>query len=246
MSKRRFMSTEGIVCVVGITLVAALVAPAVAFAVDQPQPGTRTIYLIRHGEYDHDDPRDAGVGKALLPLGVAQARLVGNRLRALPVEMSSLHSSTLTRARQTALVIGEEFPGLGLEISDLLSECNPPIDGAPDSRSDLDSADRDAYFRPSDDGDRHDIVVCHGNMIRYLVTKVLGVDSKRWYAMSIANCSLTVVTIAPGGAMALLSFSDTGHLPENLTTRTFPKVHRDLKNPPATVRLLPAAETRGD
>ena len=32
--------------------------------------GVRTLYLIRHGDYDHEDDRDPDVGKALVPLGV--------------------------------------------------------------------------------------------------------------------------------------------------------------------------------
>jgi hypothetical protein len=43
--------------------------------------GVRTLYLIRHGEYDHADDRDPDVGKALVPLGVAQARILGAAAR---------------------------------------------------------------------------------------------------------------------------------------------------------------------
>lgn len=74
--------------------------------------GVRTVYLIRHGDYDHDDERVPDVGKVLVPLGVAQARIVGARLRGLPIELTSLHSSTMTRARQPALVVGEGFPDI--------------------------------------------------------------------------------------------------------------------------------------
>ena len=88
--------------------------------------GVRTIYLIRHGDYDHKDNRDPDVGKALIPLGIAQARLVAARLRSLPVKMTSLHSSTLTRARQTARIINQDFPHLQLLQSKLLRECTPP------------------------------------------------------------------------------------------------------------------------
>ena len=47
--------------------------------------GTRTLYLIRHGQYDHDDKRDPDIGKNLVSLGIAQSRLVATRLRSLPV-----------------------------------------------------------------------------------------------------------------------------------------------------------------
>ncbi len=191
-------------------------------------PGSRTLYLIRHGEYDQRDERDPDIGRALIPLGVAQARMIASRLRSLPVTMTALRSSTMTRARQTALVIGEEFPDLVLEQTTLLRECTPrtwrqdimartdPKD-AIECEKRLDQAFAD-FFVPSPAGDRHEILVCHGNVIRYFVTKVLGVDSLSWLGMSIGNCSLTIVRVKPNGSMKLLSFGDIGHLPHNLQT----------------------------
>ncbi len=191
-------------------------------------PGSRTLYLIRHGDYDQQDERDPDIGKSLIPLGVAQARLIAARLHSLPVRMTSLRSSTMTRARQTALVIGEEFPDLVLEQSTLLRECTPktwrqdvmartdPKDVI-DCENQLDQAFA-AYFVPSPAGELHEILVCHGNVIRYFVTKVLGVDSQSWLRMSIGNCSLTIVRVKPDGSMKLLTFGDVGHLPHNLQT----------------------------
>ena len=192
--------------------------------------GLRTLYLIRHGDYDHQDTRDPDVHRALVPLGIAQARLVAARLRSLPVRMTSLHSSTMTRARQTAAVIGADFPDLKLETSTLIRECTPPswrrdiIEGVDAEeltacRVRLEAAFA-AYFTPSPAADRHDIVVCHGNVIRYFVTRVLQVDHQAWLGMSIGNCSLTIVRIAADGAMTLVAFNDLGHSPPNLQTST--------------------------
>jgi serine/threonine-protein phosphatase PGAM5 len=84
------------------------------------------------------------------------------------------------------------------------------------------------YFIPSpDENDRHDLIVCHGNVIRYFVTKVLNVDSMSWLQMSITNCSLTIVRINPDGRMKLDTFSDYGHIPENM--RTFTGGDNELK-----------------
>ncbi len=203
--------------------------------------GVRTVYLIRHGEYDHADQRDPYVGKGLVPLGVAQSKIVAARLRGLPVEITSLHSSTMTRARETALVIGEEFPDLEVQTSRLISECTPPTRRtdimAEETKADLKACTRQLeeafsqYFAPSPDADRHDVLVCHGNVIRYFVTRVLGVDTEAWLGMSIGNCSLTVVTVNADGSTRLLSFSDVGHLPPNLTTRTSPGIPIDLEVP---------------
>ena len=91
--------------------------------------GIRTLYLIRHGQYDHDDDRDPDIGKALIPLGIAQSRLVAGRLKSLPVTMNSLISSTMTRARQTAMIINQDFPELELRQTRLIRECTPYLAG---------------------------------------------------------------------------------------------------------------------
>jgi serine/threonine-protein phosphatase PGAM5 len=76
------------------------------------------------------------------------------------------------------------------------------------------------YFVPSSSGDRHDIIVCHGNVIRYFITRVLEVDPQAWLSMTVGNCGLTVVRIKADGDVRLLSYNDVGHLPVNLQTHT--------------------------
>jgi len=66
--------------------------------------------------------------------------------------------------------------------------------------------------------DAHDIVVCHGNVIRWFVCRALKVDADAWLGMSIANCSLTLIQIRADGSAKLLAFADSGHLPYELTT----------------------------
>jgi serine/threonine-protein phosphatase PGAM5 len=200
-------------------------------AQEQSQSGSRTIYLIRHGEYNSEDERDPDVGKELVPLGIAQTRLLSSRLESMGIEFNSLNSSTMTRARQTAMIINEDFPKLNLQQSRLIRECTPPTWRedimADESKSDLNDCVENLekafkeYFIPStDEMDRHDIIVCHGNVIRYFVTKVLKVDTKAWLQMTIGNCSLTTVNIRPDSSLKLVSFNDLGHIPPNLQTLT--------------------------
>jgi len=191
--------------------------------------GVRTLYLIRHGQYDQDDDRDPDIGKALVPLGIAQSKLVANRLKSLPVKMSLLISSTMTRARQTALIINQDFPELELQQSRLIRECTPPTwredimerEEPEDLKICTDNLDAAfvKYFVPSpEEEDRNDIIVCHGNVIRYFITKVLKVETLSWLQMTTGNCGLTVVRIKPDGSMKLVSFNDMGHIPPNLRT----------------------------
>lgn len=209
-------------------MVILILIAGIAASGAKAEQGPRTLYLIRHGFYDYHDKRDPEVGKGLLPLGIAQARLIGNRLRSLPVDISAIYSSTFTRAHETALVIGREFDGLEVIESGLLSECTPPT-WRKDIIADCDSAELAAcreqleaafekFFVPSSAGPRHEVLVCHGNVIRYFVTRVLGVDSLSWLGMSIGNCSLTVVRVNSDGTMKLLLFGDVGHIPPNLQT----------------------------
>lgn len=193
--------------------------------------GARSLYLIRHGEYNISDTSDAKIGKELTPLGIAQTRLLAARLKSMSVEFTSLTSSTMTRAHQTAMVLNQEFPNLELKQDELICECTPPTWRedvmADETKSDLNNCVENLeeafleFFIPSQDAnDRNDIIVCHGNVIRYFVTKVLKVDTMAWLQMSITNCSLTIIRIKPDGTMKLDTFSDYGHIPENMRTFT--------------------------
>ncbi len=214
-----------------ISLVLLLLLSAVPSLAEDEGDGVRTIYLVRHGFYDIKDDADPDVGTALVPLGVAQARLVGARLRALPVEIDALYTSTMTRARQTARVIHEEFPHLDLQKTRILRECTPttwredimeqlePGEVA-ECEVQLEQAFKE-FFVPSPNEDRNDILVCHANVIRYLVTRVQGVDPHSWLMMSLGNCSITVIRINADGSFKILAVGDVGHLPPNLQTGLF-------------------------
>lgn len=207
-------------------LVMALLAvvPAAAWSQDsgaKKPAGMRVLYLIRHGEYDHRDSADARVGKHLTKLGREQAGYVGRKLKSLPVKLSAVHTSTLTRAMETGDVIGAVLR-MPVTRDSLLSECTPPS-SRPDIRWDTpgeaDSALAQmeaawaAYVRPSPDADTHEALVCHGNVIRWFATKAIGADTKQWAQMDIGHCSLTIIAVRPDGGTRLVTFSDVGHVP---------------------------------
>jgi serine/threonine-protein phosphatase PGAM5 len=234
---QRIAAGHAVLWLVTLAVVAAAMCPAVAVAQgDKANTDVRTLYLIRHGHYNYEEDADPDVGKALIPIGIAQARLVAARLKSIPVTMTGLYSSTMTRARQTAQVINEDFPELEHQKARILRECTPTTwredimaelepNEAEECEEQLEKAWAE-FFVPSTDGERHDIVVCHGNVIRYFVTKVLGVDTDSWLRMSIGNCSVTIVRIKPDGSFKLLGYADVGHIPPNLQTG----LYYDTKN----------------
>jgi probable phosphoglycerate mutase len=70
------------------------------------------IYLIRHGqtEFNREDRVQGRIDSPLTDLGVAQARAMGVRLRAIVAETAgawALQTSPLGRARQTAAILAE-------------------------------------------------------------------------------------------------------------------------------------------
>jgi serine/threonine-protein phosphatase PGAM5 len=184
--------------------------------------------LIRHGEYEHDSECDEDVGCGLVALGRQQARIVANRLRAMPLQFTSIQASTMTRARQTGEIVAAAFPGLELALHRDLRECTPstrrrdlmaemkPGEAAA-CEGELEAA-WTRIFVPAAEADEYDIVVCHGNVIRWFVTRVLDVDPQAWLQMSIANCSLTLVQVRSDGSKKLISFADSGHIPYSMTT----------------------------
>ena len=200
----------------------------------------RTVYLVRHGAYVDTPKGDEDVVDGLTPLGLAQARLVAARLRGIPVEFTSLTASTMTRARETAAVISQMFPTLPLQKTVLLRETLPRT-WREDVMKDVTAKDLDAseaqlnqafarFFVPAKGRDENDIVVCHGNVIRYFVTKALGVETKAWLGMSVAHCSLTIIQVTPKGTYRILAVGDIGHIPPNLQSG-YSKTNAELVAP---------------
>lgn len=90
----------------------------------------------------------------------------------------------------------------------------------------------DAYaniFISAPENDVHDLVICHGNVLRYLVCRAMAIDSHAWIQLHPpANCSLSSVVIEPnvirealdaGITLTVLkTFNETAHLSEALQT----------------------------
>jgi serine/threonine-protein phosphatase PGAM5 len=207
----------------------ACAAAGAGAAEAQPPRGVHYVYLIRHGMYDRDSVADDRTGNGLNALGREQAQMVGARLAALPVKMHALVCSDFTRARETAAIIGAAL-GMKPEVDSLVHECAPTSDrtnvtrmGAEERAAQCDSnlaAAWAKYMVPTPNADSHDVVVCHGNVTRWFVTRALGPDTRHWTQMDIANCSITILAVRPDGTTRLVIFSDVGHMPVEKQTWT--------------------------
>ena len=209
---------------------AAPAAPAAAMA--------RTIVLVRHGHYVPGPSANPDLGPGLSPVGVAQARLAGARLAAMPAGFDALFVSPLQRARDTAATISGDFPGRKFAVVNDLAECTPPASDAGitsrETPADLAACqaqlERDfaRFFRPAQGKEQTEMLVCHGNVIRYLVTRALGVDTKSWFKMSVGHASITTIRIEADGRIKVIAVGDVGHLPHNFLTGATGNPERSL------------------
>lgn len=210
-------------------------------AAETSAPATRTIVLVRHGDYLPDPAADPKLGPHLAPIGVAQARLVGARLASLPTRFDAMRVSPVQRARDTAAIIAGDFPGRHFEVVDDLAECTPPTRRseavADEKPADLAACERQLdrlfarYFRPSVGHAQTELMVCHGNVIRNMVVRALGVDSKAWLEMSVGNASITRILVEADGRYKVISVGDVGHLPPSLRTGATGDAPRSLSIP---------------
>lgn len=224
------------IAVLALVVASLLLAPAA-----QAEPGARSILLVRHGHYLPDPNADEQLGPGISTLGVTQARLVGARLAGMRGQFDALYVSPLQRARDTAAVVGEEFPRRRFKVVDDLEECTPPTRreditaGMP--KEDLEACkaqlDRlfEHYFKPAKRGGRNEVFVCHGNVIRYLVTRALGVDSLAWLEMSVGHASITHIRVEADGSFKVIAIGDVGHMPPNLLTGASGDPQRSLDVP---------------
>src|SRR5512134_2140040 len=159
------------------------------------------IYLVRHGQYvaAGGRPGEQADG-SLTVVGHEQAELTAQRLLALPVGV--IHYSTTQRTTETAAIIGRLFPYASVCPSDLLRECIPSVPEAfkpmfaevpPDvlERGGVQAAQAyDEYFRPplQEDGDRHEVIVAHGNIINHFVCRTLAAPLDSWVRLDLYNC----------------------------------------------------------
>ncbi len=177
--------------------------------------GTRTILLLRHGDYEA-----SGIG-VLTPVGRDQASATAKFLADL--DFDAIWSSTLPRARETAaLVVSERTEKVRL--TRLLREgMYTKVKGYPvpasERREDRVRAEAaySKFFRTSRTN-RTELFVCHGNLIRYFVCRALNVPISKWLRMTTNHCSLTRILIRDSGAVRVVSYNETGHLPQSLVT----------------------------
>jgi len=128
-------------------------------------------------------------------------------------------------------MIADRHSGVVLQRHRSLFECIPSVPpnvtpgGEPDewsARAVSECRDRldrlfDQLFISSRARETHEIIVCHGNVIRYFVTRALGIDANGWVNMRCSQASVTRIVVSSDTPRFVLeALNDLSHLPAHL------------------------------
>ncbi|GMH54139.1 hypothetical protein TL16_g01612 [Triparma laevis f. inornata] len=76
----------------------------------------------------------------------------------------------------------------------------------------------DATVAPPPSNHEFEIIVCHGNVIRYFFMRALQLPPEAWLRLCTFNCSLAYFTVRCTGGVSCRSLGDIGHLEPRLLT----------------------------
>lgn len=197
------------------------------------------ILLVRHGQtVGNIEGRFCGHSETeLTPLGIAQARALGQRLRTETIDGAV--SSDLSRARLTAEAALESHQHLRPELDPGLREMyygdweamtgsevreqHPELmraffrggtDGAPggESVADVRARTAAALLRAADlyrDGTV--LIVSHGNAIMAMLAEVLGLPLDRTWSFAVENTSISRLSVTRTGHVTVQGLNDATH-----------------------------------
>ena len=204
---------------------------------------TRVYWLVRHGQATEERPdADAAADgeRKLTDLGRKQASFTARRLRELipSTEYASVKMthSTMVRAKETAdIIAAEAFPNAPRKSSELIRE-GAPVRPEPDTWGQaehvhvtdaprIEAGFRETFHRASPaaattktPSPEHEIVVCHGNVIRYSVLRALQLPPDAWLRIGLYNGSITRVEVRGDGGVSLRCLGDAGYMTADMLT----------------------------
>lgn len=179
------------------------------------------LFLVRHGQAG-GEPRPGEVEAPLTSLGLRQAMRVARRLA--DKRFSHIYSSDMARACETAHAIRQYHADVSYTVTkDIREVSGHHIWLAPAPRTkeerELVVREREAVVRFVDCLLRSHhygqtvLVVCHGNLMRLLVSCLAGLSPRESFAFSTFNTSVTILQVRHGLPLWLEAVNSVSHLP---------------------------------
>ena len=173
--------------------------------------------MVRHGQYESGESGSGGLTR----LGELQANRVARYFDGLPI--AGIRSSDLLRAVQTADIVAAELGIPTVSRHRILREVlptNTPALRVPRARREQDRARIERvvarFFGPAQQT-RHEIVVCHGNLIRSLVLRLTAGRVNGFERLRIHHASISCFVITRRYTQ-VVGYDSIVHLPVSLRT----------------------------
>lgn len=184
----------------------------------------RFLYLIRNAEYNRAQVDKEG-NAPLSERGERQARLTGIAIKDLPIKhiFVSGHQQTI----ETADIVSQQMNSdvevvIRLELNQYSS-----VENNHDTKSLKPKVDAEEehlekaylkFFVPPEDGDIHQALISHGNIVLDLICYATQVNPQTWAHMLINNTGISIVSIDEESEIELVAFNDVRHLPGDIRT----------------------------
>ena len=177
----------------------------------------RVLHFVRHGQYESGESGSGGLTR----LGERQAERVANYFDGLAI--AAIRSSDSLRAAQTADIVAAAL-GIGsVSRHRMLREVLPtrvPSLRIPRAKREADCARIESvvarFFGPARQT-RHEIIVCHGNLIRSLVLRLTAGRVNGFERLRIHHAGISCFVVTPRHTQ-IVGYDSTAHLPAALRT----------------------------
>lgn len=201
--------------------------------------GTRNVLFVRHAQAA--EAGSSAGGASLTDVGRQQAELTARHVAGHFPEVLAVYHSGAPEARRTAEILSGSLAKAQrgqqaiLPVSFPLLEEGVPLvpDPVPahfhappeaELAEELARAEEAFYtliWRPTGEEPGRittEVVVSHGNIIRYLVCRALQLSPRAWTRLATHNGAVTWLQIESDGRVVLREFGSVGHLPAELVT----------------------------
>ena len=199
--------------------------------------GQRTITLIRHGQKSSIKGE-----KGISEIGKQQAILTGKRLKDLGIKFDEIYTSELPRAQETCKIIVNELENNSVDeivydsnLNEGVPSIMEPFSAYKPREEVIEKIKKEApaiinayntYIHRRDyelmkeeaDGREDILIVGHGKVFRYFLTRLLQFDIVGWKRFCIYNCGISRIYVYDDGHIRVTHIGDNGHLPQELLT----------------------------
>jgi len=189
------------------------------------------ILLVRHGNSIKKDE-----DTVLSEKGIKQAKLLAKRLA--KIKITKTYSSDYTRALQTY----EEFKKINPDVPHIISKDlreiyrtiigGPERKGTPSKRAKKDLKRINTAFKEITQNDESAVIAvfCHGNVIRYFLSRVLNSKTKTnlWENIIINDASISILEVN-NESLKIKTINDIEHLSEKEIVNLFENKSKSLQ-----------------